>query len=465
MPEKGIAEVGRALREQYEKGLAAFQKNNLDYAIALFEGILRQEPSFFDCRQALHAAQIRRAGTKGGGFFKRMLGTASNSPLIAKAQLELRSNPIEAIHTAEQVLANDPQSAAAHRIIADAALTADYPRTAVLSLEAAYRISPDRDGALRLAQALSRAGRMAKADTVLSELSQAFPNDPEIAQALKNIAAKRTLTEGGYEALEDGSGSYRDVLRNKEEAVSLEQEKREVKTDDVATRLIAENELRLAKEPKNLRLLRSTAELYAQKGQFDEALAAYQRIIDSEGMSEPTLERAITETTLRKYDAALAALDPQAADYEEQKARLEAERQTYELERGRKLAEQYPNDLQLRFDLGELYFRAGKLTEAIQEFQKAQANPHRRIAALHYLGQCFARRGIHDLAVRTLQTALREKAVFDDEKKELLYSLGLALEKMGKPDEAVEQYKLIYEVDIGYKDVAARVDAYYANRG
>ena len=305
---------------------------------------------------------------------------------------------------------------------------------------------------------------MAKADTVLSELAQAFPNDPEIAQALKNIAARRTLTEGGYEGLEDGTGSYRDVLRNKEEAVSLEQEKREVKTDDVAARLIAENELRLAKEPKNMRLLRTTAELYTQKGQYDQALAAYQRIIDSEGMSEPTLERAITETTLRKHDAALAALDPQAADYAEQKARHEAERQTYELERGRKLAEQYPNDLQLRFDLGELYFRAGKLTEAIQELQKAQANPHRRIAALHYLGQCFTRRGIHDLAVRTLQTALREKAVFDDEKKDLLYSLGLALEKMGKPDEAVEQYKLIYEVDIGYKDVAARVDAYYAKR-
>ena len=32
--------------------------------------------------------------------------------------------------------------------------------------------------------------------------------------------------------------SYRDILRNKDEAVQLEQEKREVKTGDVADRLI-----------------------------------------------------------------------------------------------------------------------------------------------------------------------------------------------------------------------------------
>lgn len=463
MPEKGISEVGRALREQYEKGLAAFQKNNLDYAIAILEGILKQEPSFFDGRQALRAAQLRRAGAR-GGFFKRMLGTATHSHLIAKAQIELRTNPLDALQTAEQILNSDPHSTVAHRILADAARAAGFPRTAVLSLEAIYRISPDKEIALQLGESLAKAGQIGKADTILSELARTFPNDPEIAQVMKNVAAKRTLSEGGYGALEGGGGSYRDVLRDKEETVSLEQEKREVKSEDVTARLLQEHEARLVKEPNNLRLLRATAELHTQKRQYDQALRCYQRIIEAEGSSEPSLERAITETTLRRYDDQIAGLDAEAADYAGAKARLEAERNAYELERARRLAEQYSNDLQLRFDLGVLYFEAGKLTEAIQEFQKAQANPHRRIAALHYLGQCFSRRGINDLAARTLQTALREKQVFDDEKKELMYTLGAVLAQMGKAEEAVEQFKLIYEVDIGYKDVAARVDAYYSSR-
>jgi hypothetical protein len=36
---------------------------------------------------------------------------------------------------------------------------------------------------------------------------------------------------------------------------------------------------------------------------------------------------------------------------------------------------------------------------------------------------------------------------------------------MGKKEEAIQQFILVYESDIGYKDVAAKVDAYYASQG
>jgi hypothetical protein len=70
-----------------------------------------------------------------------------------------------------------------------------------------------------------------------------------------------------------------------------------------------------------------------------------------------------------------------------------------------------------------------------------------------------------DLAARTFQNAIREKEVFDEEKKELIYELGEVLTRMNKPEEAIEQFKLIYEVDIGYRDVATRIDAHYAGPG
>ena len=120
------------------------------------------------------------------------------------------------------------------------------------------------------------------------------------------------------------------------------------------------------------------------------------------------------------------------------------------------------DDLQLRFELGLLYFKSQRWNEAIQEFQKTQNSPHERIQSLNYLGQCFTRRGLHDLAVRAFQSAIREKETFDDEKKELIYELGDALEKAGKANEAIEQFKLIYEVDIGYRDVAAKIDQFYS---
>ena len=93
---------------------------------------------------------------------------------------------------------------------------------------------------------------------------------------------RKTLDQGGYNALEGGQGSYRDILKDKEQSVSLEQEKRVVKTEDVAERLIGEYEARLQTEPNNLKLVRQLAELYAQKQQFERSLALYDRIKNSD---------------------------------------------------------------------------------------------------------------------------------------------------------------------------------------
>ena len=66
-----------------------------------------------------------------------------------------------------------------------------------------------------------------------------------------------------------------------------------------------------------------------------------------------------------------------------------------------------------------------------------------------------------DLALRPIQTALAESVVFDEQKKELLYDLGLIHEKLDQADESIQQFKAIYEVDITFRDVGERVEAHY----
>jgi tetratricopeptide (TPR) repeat protein len=464
MPEKSLNEISRAWRDQYEKGVAALQRNNLDYAITIFTQVLQKEPAFYACREALRATQYKKFGST-TGFFKKMLGTASSSPMLAKGQLALRTAPLDALHIAEQILNGDPNNLSAHRMLVDAALAAELPKTALLSMEIIFKQAPDRPTAVKLAEVLVLNGLTQRAANIYDELLKGNPNDAAVAQAAKNLAAHRTLGEGGYEAIADGQGSYRDILKDKTQAVSLEQESRLVKADEVSDRLIQEQEARLAQEPNNLKVMRTIGELYTQKKDFDRALSYFQRITESEGGGDASLERLITDTITRKYDHALGQLDPQSADYATETARVRKEKQEYLLADAKRRADRYPNDLQIRFELGQQYFEAGKISEAIQEFQRAQSNPHKRIQAMSYLGQCFSKRGMNDLAARTLQNAIKEKLVFDDEKKDLIYALGSAYERMNKPEEAVEQFKLIYETDIGYRDVAAKVDAYYASKG
>ncbi|HEV2435890.1 MAG TPA: tetratricopeptide repeat protein [Verrucomicrobiae bacterium] len=465
MAEKEINEISRDARVLFNKANEAAQRDNLDYAIALYNQVLEKEPGFFECRKLLRELQFKKTGG-GGSFFKKMLSGAGSSPLVAKGQFALRTNPAGALAIAEQILNGDPNSSAGHRLIVQAAQVLELPRTGTMSLEILVKNSPkDKSLAIEFASALSSSGGDTRqGERILTELLRHSPKDGELNQALKNLSARQTMDEGGYTALEGGQGSYRDILKDKKEAVSLEQEKRVVKTEDTTEKLIGEYEARLQTEPKNLKLVRSLAELYTERKQFDKATDLYDRVKNSEMGNDPSLERAMAKTIVRRYDYQLEQLDPAAPDYAEQSAKIEAEKLNYQITECQQRVEKYPTDLAIRFEMGQLYFQAGKITEAIQEFQKAQGNPHKRLMAMNYLAQCYAKRKMYDMAARQLQNAIKEKPVFDDEKKDMVYNLGCVLESMGKKEEAVEQFKLIYEMDIGYKDVAAKVDAFYAGQ-
>ena len=210
--------------------------------------------------------------------------------------------------------------------------------------------------------------------------------------------------------------------------------------------------------------MRSLAELYTQKKQFERSLELYDRVKNSEMGNDSSLERAISDTIVRRFDHQLDQLDSSAPDYAEQSGKIQAEKLNFQMTDCQKRVEKYPTDMTLRFEMGLLYFQADKVNEAIQEFQKAKNNPHKSLAAMGYLAQCYSRKKMFDMAARMLQSAIKEKLVFDEEKKDLVYNLGCVLENMGKKEEAIEQFKQIYEIDIGYKDVAAKVDAFYAGQ-
>jgi tetratricopeptide (TPR) repeat protein len=461
MPEKSINEISREARTLYTKAQEASQRENGDYAIALYNQVLEKEPGFFDGRKALRLEQFKKAGAK-TGFFKKMMSGASSSPLVAKAQVIIRSNPAGAMAIGEQILNTDPNSSSGHKIIVDAAKALELPRTAVLSYDTLIKNSPkDVDLAIEFAHACAEAGDPKKGERLLADLYRENPTNGELNQALKDLSARTTLTEGGYAALEDGKGSYRDILKNKQEAVLLEQEKRTVKNEDVNDKLIREYETRLQNEPNNLKVVRSLAEIYTEKKQFDKALELYDRVRNSEMGNDPTLEQAITKTKVKQFDAQIEQINPFAPDHAQQVEKLKADKLNFQVEDCQKRVEKYPTDFAIRFEMGVLYFQIGKYSEAIQEFQKAQQNPHKRLSSMGYLAQCYAKKKMYDFAARTLQNAIKEKLIFDEEKKEFIYNLAGVLETMGKKDEAIEQLKLIYDVDSAYKDVAARVEASY----
>ncbi len=466
MPDKSLNEIPRDVRDYYQRGAQALQRHGFDYAITLFTQVLQREPGFLECRQALRAAQFKKTGGGTTGFFKKFVGGASVQPLIAKAQMAKGRNPLEAMQIAEQILESDPSNSSGQKILAECAMESDFPKTACFAYEILLKNSPrDYELGMAYAAALAAAGYTDKAEQTYTDLQRAFPQRGEIATAVKNLSARRTLNEGGYDALASGTGSYRDILKDKEQAAQIEQENRVVKASDTSDALIKEYEAQLAREPNNVKRMRDIAELCAQRKDFDKALEYIARMRASETGNDPTIEKLVGEVTSRRLDHIISQLDPTNPEHAAQFAQLTAEKVAFQLDETKKRAERYPTDLGIKFDLGTLYLAAGKISEATAEFQKAQANPNKRLAAMTQLAKCFAARGMNDMAARKFQEALKEKPSWDDEKKEMTYELGVLFDKMGKKDEAMDYFKQIYEMDITFKDVGKRVEDNYSGQG
>ena len=120
-----------------------------------------------------------------------------------------------------------------------------------------------------------------------------------------------------------------------------------------------------------------------------------------------------------------------------------------------------PNEGEFRYELGAALYKVGQYKRATEELQQSLKQPSVRYPALNLLGLAFMKRGMLDFAVNRLSLAESELPGMDEIKKEISYNLGLVYELSKMPDKALEQWKKIYEVDMSYRDVAARVEASY----
>ncbi len=119
-----------------------------------------------------------------------------------------------------------------------------------------------------------------------------------------------------------------------------------------------------------------------------------------------------------------------------------------------------PADASLRLALGRQWLKAGALDKAVAEFQKAVEDPRVGVDALVQLGFAFQRKGFLDLARKNYERALDGSSGTDTRSKEILYNLGSIAESEDQTDEARTFFARIFEIDIGYKDVAAKMEHY-----
>jgi tetratricopeptide (TPR) repeat protein len=449
MPERDHTAVGGEVRQLWEKGYDCVEKKNYDYAMELLCMALEQDPSFFECRMALRAAQMKKH--ENAGRLAKMAAAAKTAHHLAQAKLALsKKNNFGALMHAEKILCADPENSSGHRVIVDASKSLDYPQTLISSLQLLKRVNP-KDNSLtqELADALEMLGDYDQAEEVMAQLSRMNPDDIYLQQAYRDTAAKATIYRGGYEKMmEDGEDDEEAVPSN-------------FTSEDVLQEKIFHMEEKLQDEPDNHKLAVDIARLYVEQQDFERAFEYFDWVMENNPVGDSAMDKAVAEAHEARFEFNLRALNTDDPNEAAEHARLIEERDAFMLENCQERADRYPTMLEFRFELGEWLFRAGDVNEAIHAFQRAQNSPGHRLRSLSYLGQCFLQRGMHDMAVSMFEKGLQEKSAMDDQKKEMVYHLGCVYEEIGKIAEAMEQFKSIYEVDIGYRDVAAKVESGY----
>ena len=466
--EKELSDNARAL---WLKSLHAIELRNYGYAISLIQAILKEFPGFLDGRKRLRQVEI--IATKGKKSFLSGLSTAS-----LKGAGMVKKDPLAAMELAEKNLEADPNNTQVNHLLKEAAKAAGLPEIAAFALETIVAANPNDTKTMHeLGEFYLSTGDAEKAVNLYSKIAEANPADLIAVKRSKDAAATHSMKSGGWDK---ANTSYRDLMKDKDEAISLEKKDRVVRSAEMIDQQLGELTPQWEGNQSSVDITRRIAKLWEERFEMDQTQesldGAYYYFHHCNGLlggADPAIARKLSDLDLRRLDLRAKSIEDWLAQvgdeheeveaYREELKGLKEEKAKVLVADARKRVERNLTDLQLAYELGEQLVKAGMYTEAIKELQRARQNPNARLKAMNLLGQCYTEKGMLDLAVKQFQDTASEIIAMDATKKEVLYKLGLVFERMGKQEESLKCMKDIYEVDYGYMDVAKRVETSYGS--
>ncbi len=448
------AELPANLKEHWKSAKASVERNNPGYAIKFLQAILKEQPGFLNARKLVRQAEIMETGATPGSSKKGLFGSSGGAGRQAK------KDPAGALVAIEKELEKDPFNLGSNETLHDIALRMSLMDTAAFALETARKGNPENTKvAHKLAQFYVARDMHLEAAAVFRDIVKHDPSDGVAVKGEKDSSAKASMKQN---LTDDNTGIRVDSAG----AAELEKASRTALTKDQLQERAADLVTQYQADANNLAVVKQLANTYEQ---LEEWTNAYQFFDWAHQLSQGDVALKNKAASMKDRAAdqyikdvtAAAAADPDNAELQAQLAEISADRIKERVAECEERVKQNPTDPKLRYDLGLAYYDSGEHSEAIPHLQQATRNPHIRTKVLLLLGRTFDAKGMTDLAIKQLSDANSELTAMDNVKKEILYELGCIYHKAGRLEEALDCFKQIYEVDYGYRDVAARVEGSY----
>lgn len=436
-----------------QKAEEAMRRRNYDFAVEVYQQLLEIDANQGVARGGLRQALKKRfEAKKGGSRFLRAIGGAG--PLAVAKTMRKAGRHEACAKSLESYLATNPLDVDANLMLGMSLEDAGHTASALAVYEFLAEIAPTNPEGLKRAGAMSwREKDAPKALQYYERALAADPRDQDALKARKDLAANIALDKGRY----DQVAHSREQIVDKDEARTLERsQRRHLSAEDLETERTRLEGL-FADNPSDPDVMVELAGVLEKLRDNETACDLIERALSYRKDSYDLLTKAgdlRTKVLKKEIRAADKAGDVERA------GKLEKELIQHELDDFRKRVDMHPGDSNLRMHLARRLMKADELDQALAELQKANADPRLRREALFLMAQCFQRKGFTDLAKKEYEHALEGITTLDDRAKEILYNLGLLAEAEGDGAQARTHFIRIYETDIGYRDVAAKMEQF-----
>jgi tetratricopeptide (TPR) repeat protein len=462
MPEITEKELPATFKPLWLKALTAVQASNLDYAITLLQGVLKDNPGFLEGRKLLRKCELQLSGgtKKKGGLF----GIQTGGMGIMKLHNQAKKDPAGTLPLIEKELEKDPLNDQANDLLFDVCLKLELFETAAFALETIRSGSPENSKLLhKLASFYLTREQPLLASEVYNDIIKHHPTDGIAIKGSKDASARASMQKQKW----DENADMRSLMRDSAQFEELEKATR---TGLTMEQLLERRDKVIEKynaDPNHLATVKELAGIYEQLEDWHnaETFYAWAHSLSAGDVALATKASAMKDRAidadLKVLEAGVAA-DPDNAELKAALGVRRADRLAEQVQEAQRRVDQNPTDPQLRFELGAALYNSGDHSAAIPHLQQATRNPHIRTKVLLLLGRTFKAKGMFDLSIKQLSDALADLHAMDNIKKEVLYEKGLIHEETGDKASALDCFKQIYEVDYGYRDVATRVESSYA---
>ncbi|EKD27081.1 MAG: hypothetical protein ACD_79C00889G0002 [uncultured bacterium] len=352
----------------------------------------------------------------------------------------------------ENILRNNP-----HSIIAMVNLAKIYEESllyeqAALILENYLRVRKNNLTLLRkVGNLYIKVENIDKARRIFKKILELKPFDSDAEKKLRDLLAISSIDESRLKG-----EAFQEHLKDKDFSHIAEIELKADKTPEELKALIQYKEKEIHKNPGNLSLF------------YD--ILGYYRELDDKEMVYITLER-IAKLAIGDLNILFEKMEAKVNIYQHEISKkksngedtvgIVAELKDFKKKTYLELCEQFPSNIDLKFKFAKFLYEVDELDEALKLFQMCSKVSEISAEAVSFMGKIFSKKKMHDLAIDQFKTSIEKIKDMNEIKKDMIYNLGLTYEEIGKKDLAMEQYKIIYKDDVGYRDINKRIESFY----